>query len=328
MYYIYRFTNLINNKVYIGMTSCVERRYDAHIKIANGTCNKQLIHKAIHKYGIINFKFEILSKHYKFKNCCDEEIKQIKKHNSTATNFGYNIMHGGSGSNISIHRKFLKEDIKEIFKYYLSSDDVSIYDVVKKFHINKSCVKNILDRISYVDVKIHYSIVKKTKLKRSKKTPIPLYKRQLTSKLSQNDIKSIFNKFSSGKYTLTMLIDEFNLNSSFTIKFILNRQTWKNVEIDDDILIKAQYYHTNRDKMFYDKKLGQFILKSVVLNNILLHLMGGVSIRQISNKEHLSAVMICDILYERNWKDVEIDNELLKQFKLKYPQYLINRKTV
>lgn len=55
---IYRFTNKVNNKVYIGSSSNIERRYRDHI---NGTksCSKRLF-RAIQKYGKENFTFEIL----------------------------------------------------------------------------------------------------------------------------------------------------------------------------------------------------------------------------------------------------------------------------
>lgn len=61
---IYIITNLINNKVYIGYTTCFFDRFRTHIK--------QLIHKkhinshlqnAFNKYGIENFSFEILEEY-------------------------------------------------------------------------------------------------------------------------------------------------------------------------------------------------------------------------------------------------------------------------
>lgn len=53
---IYKFTNLLTNRVYIGSSSKIEERYLYHI---SGRGSKPL-GCAISKYGISNFKFEIL----------------------------------------------------------------------------------------------------------------------------------------------------------------------------------------------------------------------------------------------------------------------------
>ena len=62
---IYKFTNLINGKIYVGQSRNIERRYKDHLNRAknNFASNNEyntLIHKAIRKYGVENFSFEIL----------------------------------------------------------------------------------------------------------------------------------------------------------------------------------------------------------------------------------------------------------------------------
>ena len=54
---IYKITNLINNKIYIGKSVNIEKRFQGHKR---AKCN-MAIHKAIQKYGINNFTFENLS---------------------------------------------------------------------------------------------------------------------------------------------------------------------------------------------------------------------------------------------------------------------------
>lgn len=56
---IYKYTNLINNKVYIGLSNDIQRRKWEHQSLANRG-DQAAIHKAIKKYGIDNFSFEIL----------------------------------------------------------------------------------------------------------------------------------------------------------------------------------------------------------------------------------------------------------------------------
>ena len=76
---IYCFTNLINNKKYIGSTiNNPNIRYRQHMYYVN---NKDIdgkylypLYCAIRKYGIENFKFKILEQ----KDCSEEEIRQIE----------------------------------------------------------------------------------------------------------------------------------------------------------------------------------------------------------------------------------------------------------
>lgn len=63
MGYIYKITNLVNNKAYIGQTKQpIQVRWDAHIYAAfrEEDDNRYYLHRAIHKYGVENFKFEVL----------------------------------------------------------------------------------------------------------------------------------------------------------------------------------------------------------------------------------------------------------------------------
>ena len=58
MGYIYKITNLINNKLYIGQTKkTIEERFKAHIKVARQHKNRYL-YDAMNKYGYENFKIE------------------------------------------------------------------------------------------------------------------------------------------------------------------------------------------------------------------------------------------------------------------------------
>ena len=56
---IYKFTNKINNKTYIGQSKSIETRYKRHLYDANKG-SKTIFHRALIKYGIENFTFEII----------------------------------------------------------------------------------------------------------------------------------------------------------------------------------------------------------------------------------------------------------------------------
>ena len=91
--YIYKTTNLINGKIYIGQKHST--KFDKHY-YGSGKILKQ----AIKKYGKENFKIEILEESDN-KDLDDLEIKYIALYDSTNPNIGYNILIGGNVSNKS-----------------------------------------------------------------------------------------------------------------------------------------------------------------------------------------------------------------------------------
>ena len=95
--YVYQITNLINNKQYIGITNNYKKRWGNH-----KCCNtpNSLVAKAIKKYGVDNFKFEILYSGLSIEEAEGKEIELIKKKNTKAPN-GYNIKDGGRYASFS-----------------------------------------------------------------------------------------------------------------------------------------------------------------------------------------------------------------------------------
>lgn len=90
--YVYKITNLINGKVYIGQTNNIKRRIREHI---SGKRRNSLIHLAIKKYGWDNFDVQTL---YYGENYNEEEKKWIEFYNSRNKKLGYNILEGGEDS--------------------------------------------------------------------------------------------------------------------------------------------------------------------------------------------------------------------------------------
>jgi len=85
---IYKTTNLINNKIYIGKDSINNPKYlGSGIKIK----------LAIKKYGKDKFKKEIIEEGLDEKILNEREIFWINKFNSTDRKIGYNITYGGEG---------------------------------------------------------------------------------------------------------------------------------------------------------------------------------------------------------------------------------------
>ena len=90
--YLYKITNLINGKGYIGITNDYKKRW------ANHKCNNNptmAIAKAIKKYGVENFKFVVLLSNIPLEEIDDKEIEYIKKYHTHVSENGYNISKGG-----------------------------------------------------------------------------------------------------------------------------------------------------------------------------------------------------------------------------------------
>ena len=94
--YIYKITNLVNNKVYIGKTKRTnpKRRWNEHVSHAFNKSRKgkrMVISRAIRKYGKENFKFEVLHKCLNGKELALWETETILKNNSLVPK-GYNVV--------------------------------------------------------------------------------------------------------------------------------------------------------------------------------------------------------------------------------------------
>ncbi len=88
---IYKITNIINNKVYIGSTKSFEsRKYFHFYQLKLNKHHSPHLQKSYNKYGKDNFKFDLIEE------CNDllrkeREIYFINLNNSFNRNFGYNV---------------------------------------------------------------------------------------------------------------------------------------------------------------------------------------------------------------------------------------------
>lgn len=107
---IYKVTNLINGKVYIGKTTkSLEARQRGHHKESKAGRGNSIFHKAIRKYGIESFIWEILGQYKTISDLDAAEIEFIRLYESCDT--GYNITSGGGGITGYKHTEKTKEKI-------------------------------------------------------------------------------------------------------------------------------------------------------------------------------------------------------------------------
>ena len=95
---IYEATNKINGKKYIGQTRrSLEERIKAHLKHAKSGGNLHYFQKAINKYGIENFEWNIICEAKNLNEANELEIYYIAKFETNDPLKGYNETIGGSG---------------------------------------------------------------------------------------------------------------------------------------------------------------------------------------------------------------------------------------
>lgn len=95
IYYVYKATNNLNNKAYVGVSYKPMKRIQSHYRDANLNRSTFYLHNAIRKYGEDAFNWEILD----YSTDKDEAFDQLEKwwikHFDTFRN-GYNMTKGGN----------------------------------------------------------------------------------------------------------------------------------------------------------------------------------------------------------------------------------------
>lgn len=120
---IYKITNKINNKVYIGLTtSTLEYKWSRHITESKNHNNTKHLYKSMRKYGLNNFKIEQIDETDDFHKMGLLERKYIKDYNSTDPMKGYNLTAGGEKNQYdgNPQAKLKEDDVIKIREIYNS----------------------------------------------------------------------------------------------------------------------------------------------------------------------------------------------------------------
>lgn len=123
---IYRATNLVNNKIYIGQTkNSLQERIKIHVKESKNENTKRPFLLSIKKHGIDNFLFEEIDRADSFDELDEKEINWIKFYNSTNKKIGYNILGGGQFNRIGTNEfgKRISEGLKNSEKWQKLQND-------------------------------------------------------------------------------------------------------------------------------------------------------------------------------------------------------------
>lgn len=138
-YLIYKITNIVNNKIYIGKHK-TENINDDYM--GSGI----LLKRAQNLYGKNNFIKEILCECSSNKELNEKEIEYIQKYNSTNKDIGYNISKGGDGGDIKSELKAYHNIYTDEEKYF-RVDEIIPDDFIIGF--SDSHKKTLLEKTGY-----------------------------------------------------------------------------------------------------------------------------------------------------------------------------------
>jgi hypothetical protein len=113
---IYKITNIINNKIYIGSASFYDKRKGIHIaRLRNNTHKNKYLQSSYNKHGENNFKFEIIEHVCSQKKLLNREQYWLDLTQCYNTKIGYNISKI-AGSNLG--NKMSEESKKKIGDFW------------------------------------------------------------------------------------------------------------------------------------------------------------------------------------------------------------------
>lgn len=139
---IYKITNLLNNKVYIGQSVNPQKRWWQHCNSAQVHCDEYPIHNAIRKYGKDNFLFEVIEWTGNYDN---REMELIKQYNSISPN-GYNISKGGANTVLTGEdngRNTIPSSIVPLIISDLQKSNLSDREIATKYDTTDKIVSDI-----------------------------------------------------------------------------------------------------------------------------------------------------------------------------------------
>lgn len=156
MGYIYKITNDINNKKYIGLTNLNNPidRWTKHLRDAHNATlySKRPLYEAMHKYGVEHFHFEIIEE---CENTAEREqywIKKLRTYIGFKDCQGYNATLGGDGVFKNVFEKDEEEKICQMYEQGMSCTQIAnktnhaidtISDLLRK---NNYVIKNFFGK--------------------------------------------------------------------------------------------------------------------------------------------------------------------------------------
>lgn len=226
---IYKITNLVNNKVYIGQTNDFDRRKREHKNKMYGRCSK-ILYNAITKYGWDNFSMEIIEDYCEDYN--EKEKFWIKKYDSQKNGYNVDLTLIQSENNIYIDETMLAQIFQD-----LRNNTLTYREIADKYDISaEQTIRDINRGITHYTPNISYPI------------------RPLKGDLAHEKAILIIEDLKNTKLTMRELAEKYNCSQVYisnintgsrcfieTEEYPIRKETRKGKRFSEDIIDEIYY---------------------------------------------------------------------------------------
>jgi group I intron endonuclease len=193
---IYKIKNLINNKIYIGQSKDILKRWDSYKKLRCKTQTK--LYRSLKKYGIENHKFEIITE------CDIDQLNNLERYYQDLYDVcgenGLNLLLTKSDGRKCEHSEETKRKIGEKHKGRIPSDETR--KKLSEAGMGRIFTKEVRDKIGKSNTGKVRSEETRKKISESRKGI--LHTEEAKRKISKNNAKTMLGKNHSEETKLKM----------------------------------------------------------------------------------------------------------------------------
>lgn len=143
MGFIYKITNDVNGKMYVGKTELPDpnERWKQHLNdFKRERCEKRPLYAAMNKYGTDHFHFEVIEETDNTEERERYWIEELRTYVGFKDYNGYNATLGGDG------KSYLELDEDEVIKYHTEEAGYVAGITAKYFNVDPNTIKKILKK--------------------------------------------------------------------------------------------------------------------------------------------------------------------------------------
>ncbi len=294
-YFVYKITNLVNNKIYIGKTcKNIKNRFESHkiaaIKKTPG--DYFYIHRAMNYYGIDNFIIEELASFNTDQEAKDAETLYIKQFNSKDKSIGYNLTNGGDGVSGCKWPEESRKKFSNSKKGKCLGKDNPFY--------GKKHTKEYKQKMSIKRQEMYLSNKEKIDEQNIKQC-----------KFTRDECLEIQTKYLTKQYSMKRLSEEYNNCGLVLIHKIITGKYMAikgHSIISDEEFKNIKQYKIDQSAINYSK-----FTETQQLEIVKYYSSGKFSLQDIANKFGCSGRTISNVLKRRNIKIIRVNRRFAKQ---------------
>lgn len=270
---IYKYTNLVNGKIYIGQTiTTIEYRDKKHLSQLN---DNTYFHKALKKYGRENFSLEIVEDNISIEKLDDKEKYYIDMFDSFyTTGKGYNLTQGGKWG--SGTQKLTISQAIEIQNLILTSS-LLLKEIAKIYDITIYAVSDINRGVSFHNHALEY----------------PLRESPKKSELNQDKVDIIFDMLTNSEMTQKEIALATDVNAYTVGQLNQGKNSWCPKDINYPIR-----------KPIQQSTYQNVLHKSDVVEICYKLCFSSMSFKEIGAEYNVASNTISDISRGISWKEI------------------------